>query len=99
MHPLKGRGTPSPGGGSLEGAQDPQKPMTPEEQDRPNRADGAEIAIFSRTTPTASHDEVILRAAHTAAREIRLERRARYARFGLWAAVAMATLALVLITR
>ncbi len=74
--------------------------MTPEEHHRPNRAaDGEEIAAFPRATAGASHDEVILRTARTAAREIRLERRARYARFGLWTAGVMAALALMLITR
>ena len=73
--------------------------MTPEEHNRPRRADGEEIAAFPRATASASHDEVILRTARTAAREIRLERRARYVRFGLWAAVVMATLALLLIIR
>lgn len=71
--------------------------MNPEGRDRSHHAgDGDEIAVLAPASAAGSHDEVILRTARTAAREIRLECRARYLRFGLWVAGVAAVLVLAL---
>ena len=72
--------------------------MTPEERHRTMRTDARSEETAGRVDPrtTGGHDEIILRAAAQAAREIRAGRRHRYARLGLQALFVMAVLALVL---